>query len=85
MNEHKKSGKWTAQDIPIQTGRVAIVTGANSGLGFYTTKALANKGARIIMACRNLERGEEARQKILQMSPAYAPEGCGSCRNSSPD
>lgn len=74
MSEHKKSGKWTEQDIPLQTGRVAIVTGANSGLGFYTTKALAKKGARIIMACRNLEKGEEARQKILQMSPAFAPE-----------
>ena len=58
MSEHKKSGKWTEQDISLQTGRVAIVTGANSGLGFYTTKALAKKGARIIMACRNLEKGE---------------------------
>jgi len=74
MSEYKKSRKWTAQDIPLQTGRVAIVTGANSGLGFYTTKALAKKGARIIMACRNLERGEEARQKILRMSPAQTPE-----------
>ncbi len=74
MSEHKKRGKWTALDIPSQAGRVAIVTGANSGLGFHTTMGLAKKGARVIMACRNLEKGEEARQKILQMSPAQTPE-----------
>ncbi len=74
MSEHKKRGKWTALDIPSQAGRVAIVTGANSGLGFHTTKGLVKKGARVIMACRNLEKGEEARQKIIQMSPAQTPE-----------
>ncbi len=74
MSEHKNIEKWTAQDITSQAGRVAIVTGANSGLGFFTSKALAMKEARVIMACRNLEKGEEARQKILQMNPVHAPE-----------
>jgi NAD(P)-dependent dehydrogenase (short-subunit alcohol dehydrogenase family) len=74
MSKHKNKRRWSAQDIPCQADRLAIVTGANSGLGFHTTKALANNGARIIMACRNLEKGEKARQKILEMNPAHAPE-----------
>ena len=46
--------------------KVAIVTGANSGLGFQTALALAYKGARVIMACRNLEKAEIAKDKILK-------------------
>jgi len=66
--------KWTEADIPLQTGRIAVVTGANSGLGFYTSMALAGKGARVIMACRNLEKGEAARQRILARAPELEPE-----------
>ena len=47
----KKPEQWTVKNIGSQEGRVAIVTGANSGLGYYTSKALAMKGARVIMAC----------------------------------
>ena len=57
---------WKVADIPDQKGRVALVTGANSGLGLETAKALLNKGARVIMACRSLPKGEDVRQVILE-------------------
>ncbi len=63
---------WNAEHIPDQSGRVAIVTGANSGLGYETTRALARKGARVVMACRNLKRGQQARDRILQRTPGAA-------------
>ena len=56
--------KWTASDIPNQTGRVAVVTGANSGIGFETAKALAKKGATLVMACRNLDKATAAAAEI---------------------
>ena len=68
----KKS--WNTEHVPDQTGRAAVVTGANSGLGYHTAKALAGKGARVIMACRNLEKGELARQQILALNPPAEPE-----------
>ena len=51
---------WTEADIPDQTGRVAVITGANSGLGLATATALAGRGARVLLACRSPERGERA-------------------------
>ena len=61
--------KWSVDNIPSQKGRIAVVTGANSGLGYHTALALALKGAKVIMACRSLEKGEKARQQILEMDP----------------
>jgi NAD(P)-dependent dehydrogenase (short-subunit alcohol dehydrogenase family) len=58
--------KWTAENIPDLTGKIAIVTGANSGIGYETTRALARKGATVILACRNLHKGDAAIQRILQ-------------------
>jgi len=55
---------WTAGEIPDQTGRVAIVTGANSGLGRVTALELARHGAHVVVACRSVEKGEEAAQEI---------------------
>jgi NAD(P)-dependent dehydrogenase (short-subunit alcohol dehydrogenase family) len=61
--------KWTAADIPDQTGRVAIVTGANSGLGAAISRELARAGATVIMAVRNLQKGERAAAEIREQVP----------------
>ena len=54
------------ENIKDQSGRIAIVTGANIGLGFETTRALAKKGAKVIMACRNLQKAEAAKAAIVE-------------------
>jgi NAD(P)-dependent dehydrogenase (short-subunit alcohol dehydrogenase family) len=63
------SSNWTTADIPDQSGRVAIVTGANTGLGFHTAAALADKGAHVVLAVRNLDKGKDAVDKIKADSP----------------
>lgn len=60
---------WTEQNIPDQTGRVAIVTGANSGLGFETAHALAAKGATVVLACRNQEKAQKALAELKKAVP----------------
>ena len=62
---------WNYDHIPDQTGRSAIVTGANSGIGFETARALVRKGAHVTLACRSVERGQAAVDRIL----AEAPDG----------
>ena len=57
---------WTADDIPDQTGKVAIVTGANTGIGYEIARALSHKNAIVILACRNSIKGEAALHRILQ-------------------
>lgn len=56
---------WTTADIPSQDGRTAIVTGSNTGLGLETAAALAGNGARVVLACRNLDKASAARDEIL--------------------
>jgi NAD(P)-dependent dehydrogenase (short-subunit alcohol dehydrogenase family) len=63
------AGKWTAEQIPDQSGRTAVITGANSGLGLVSARELARHGARVVMACRNTTKGAEAMQQILAEVP----------------
>ena len=58
------SDTWTEQDIPDQSGRVAVVTGANTGLGFETARMLAERGAAVVMAVRDVEKGKQAAARI---------------------
>lgn len=60
---------WTSTDIPDQTGRVAVVTGANTGLGYETATALAAKGATVVLAVRNLDKGRAAADLIVRAHP----------------
>lgn len=60
---------WSPEDIPDQSGRVAVVTGANSGLGLETARELARKGAVVVMAARNMDTAEAVRDEILEQVP----------------
>ena len=61
--------KWSPADIPDLRGRVAVVTGANSGIGFEAVRVLADKHAHVVMACRNQDKGRKAAESILSATP----------------
>jgi NAD(P)-dependent dehydrogenase (short-subunit alcohol dehydrogenase family) len=63
------ASKWTARDMPDQAGRVAVVTGANSGLGLVTARELTRAGAEVIIACRNTAKGDQAAAGIRSAVP----------------
>lgn len=69
-----RSEKWTADRIPDQAGRTAVVTGANSGLGLVTARELARAGARVVVACRNTDKGAAAAKSIEAAAPGAAVE-----------
>lgn len=71
LNNNRKliaGERWTEENVPDQTGKIAVVTGANSGIGFETARVLAEKGATVIMAVRSLEKGETAANEIRGVS-----------------
>ncbi|SHF16301.1 oxidoreductase [Streptoalloteichus hindustanus] len=61
--------EWTEDHLPDQRGRVAVVTGANTGIGFATARALAARGAHVVLACRDLDRARTAVDRIAQSAP----------------
>lgn len=62
-------GKWAAADIPDQSGRTVVITGANTGLGYHTAAALARHGAHVVLAVRNVEKGNAALARLVAANP----------------
>ena len=65
---------WSAENIPDMTGKIAIVTGANSGIGYEMARALARKQATVILACRSKDKGLAAQRRIAQEVPGAKVE-----------
>lgn len=66
--------KWAAADVPDQTGRVAVITGSNTGIGYHTAEVLAEHGALVVLAVRDLDKGNAAAKRITQAHPQAAVE-----------
>jgi len=64
-----KISNWETSNIPNLTGKTALITGANSGLGYFTAKALAEKNAHVIVACRSLKKANQSIKKLKASNP----------------
>ena len=64
-----KISNWETSNIPNLRGKTALITGANSGLGYYTAKALAEKNAHVVIACRSLEKAIQTIKKLQSLNP----------------
>ena len=60
---------WDTKNIPDLEGKTALITGSNSGLGYYTAKALAEKNCHVILSCRNLEKSIATKNKLQKLIP----------------
>ena len=65
---------WTTNDIPDLSGKIAIVTGSNGGLGLTAVKALTSKGVQVVMACRNQSKAEAAQKEVVAANPGAKVE-----------
>src|SRR6266481_8906014 len=63
------TARWTSDDMPGQHGRLAVVTGANTGLGFETARVLAARGASVVLAVRDTDKGKRAAARIAGTAP----------------
>ena len=66
--------KWTAEKIPSQVGKTALVTGANSGIGYQAALELARHGAHVLLGCRNYAKGQAALDRLVREAPGASAE-----------
>ena len=64
-----RAARWTVADVPPQDGRIAVVTGSNTGIGFEAARLLAARGATMVLACRDVAKAESAADRIVAASP----------------
>jgi NAD(P)-dependent dehydrogenase (short-subunit alcohol dehydrogenase family) len=69
MSPSKNSQRWTAASVPSQQGRTAVITGGNTGLGFEAARVLAEHGAAVVLACRDLGKAADAAARIRSRAP----------------
>ncbi|HEX3947245.1 MAG TPA: SDR family NAD(P)-dependent oxidoreductase, partial [Acidimicrobiales bacterium] len=69
-----RTTRWGPDDIGDLTGKVAVVTGANSGIGYETTVELAAHGAHVVLACRDLAKGQQAADRVVGNAPGASVE-----------
>jgi NAD(P)-dependent dehydrogenase (short-subunit alcohol dehydrogenase family) len=68
------ASKWTVQQIPSQTGKIALVTGANSGIGYQAALELARHGAHVLLGCRDAAKGQAALERLRREAPGSSAE-----------
>ena len=66
----KNISNWSNEDIPNLEGKNALITGSNSGLGYFTAKALAKKGCHVLLGCRTLEKANKTKERLEKLYPS---------------